>query len=232
MVTRSALVDVRPFRTGLVVATFGLMLTLGKDQGGYLGQRSAAPSASRSARPARRSSASCCCSSAGSCSRARRSARSSADSGTRFTGTCRARRRRRRGRRDVGRGTARAEAATKPVVDAETSYPDVVEPAALAPSPLLTLEPEPLVDPAGAALRRHHDRASRVHASGSQRPARLAGEAGRVGRDRRARRRAPRADARALRHRRDRDRPDLRPARDALRAAARAGHEGVEGRRA
>jgi S-DNA-T family DNA segregation ATPase FtsK/SpoIIIE len=38
MVFRSALVDVRPFRTGLVVATFGLMLTLGKDQGGYLGQ--------------------------------------------------------------------------------------------------------------------------------------------------------------------------------------------------
>jgi S-DNA-T family DNA segregation ATPase FtsK/SpoIIIE len=38
MVFRSALVDVRPFRTGLVVVTFGLMLTLGKDQGGYLGQ--------------------------------------------------------------------------------------------------------------------------------------------------------------------------------------------------
>jgi len=38
MVFRSALVDVRPFRTGLVVITFGLMLTLGKDQGGYLGQ--------------------------------------------------------------------------------------------------------------------------------------------------------------------------------------------------
>jgi len=37
MVTRSDLVDVRPFRTGLVVLACGLMITLGKDQGGYLG---------------------------------------------------------------------------------------------------------------------------------------------------------------------------------------------------
>ena len=38
VVTRSALVDVRPFRTGLAVVGCGLMLTLGKDQGGYAGQ--------------------------------------------------------------------------------------------------------------------------------------------------------------------------------------------------
>jgi S-DNA-T family DNA segregation ATPase FtsK/SpoIIIE len=37
MVTRSDLVDVRPFRTGLAVLAFGLMITLGKDEGGYLG---------------------------------------------------------------------------------------------------------------------------------------------------------------------------------------------------
>jgi DNA segregation ATPase FtsK/SpoIIIE, S-DNA-T family len=37
-VTKSALVDVRPFRTGLAVLGFGLMITLGKDQGGYGGQ--------------------------------------------------------------------------------------------------------------------------------------------------------------------------------------------------
>ena len=37
MVARSDLVDVRPFRTGLVVLAFGLMITLGKDEGGYLG---------------------------------------------------------------------------------------------------------------------------------------------------------------------------------------------------
>src|SRR5260221_2510719 len=38
MVAKSALVDVRPFRMGLVVLAFGLMIALGRDQGGYLGQ--------------------------------------------------------------------------------------------------------------------------------------------------------------------------------------------------
>jgi S-DNA-T family DNA segregation ATPase FtsK/SpoIIIE len=38
MVARSELVDVRPFRTGLAVVACGLMVTLGRDQGGYLGQ--------------------------------------------------------------------------------------------------------------------------------------------------------------------------------------------------
>ncbi|HKG43161.1 MAG TPA: DNA translocase FtsK [Gaiellaceae bacterium] len=37
MVARSDLVDVRPFRTGLVVLACGLMITLGKDEGGYAG---------------------------------------------------------------------------------------------------------------------------------------------------------------------------------------------------
>src|SRR3954447_11601634 len=38
MVVRSALVDVRPFRAGLIVVSAGLMIALGRDQGGYLGQ--------------------------------------------------------------------------------------------------------------------------------------------------------------------------------------------------
>jgi DNA segregation ATPase FtsK/SpoIIIE, S-DNA-T family len=37
MIARSQLVDMRPFRTGLVVFTAGLMLTLGKAHGGYFG---------------------------------------------------------------------------------------------------------------------------------------------------------------------------------------------------
>src|SRR6476646_393644 len=37
-VAKSALVEVRPFRTGLAVLGCGLMISLGKDQGGYLGQ--------------------------------------------------------------------------------------------------------------------------------------------------------------------------------------------------
>src|SRR2546428_3969077 len=38
MVMRSELVDVRPFRAGIAVLTAGLMITLGEDQGGYMGQ--------------------------------------------------------------------------------------------------------------------------------------------------------------------------------------------------
>jgi S-DNA-T family DNA segregation ATPase FtsK/SpoIIIE len=38
MVMRSALVEVRPFRAGVAVLAAGLMITLGKDQGGYTGQ--------------------------------------------------------------------------------------------------------------------------------------------------------------------------------------------------
>jgi S-DNA-T family DNA segregation ATPase FtsK/SpoIIIE len=38
VVMRSELVDVRPFRTGLGVLGCGLMISLGKDQGGYFGQ--------------------------------------------------------------------------------------------------------------------------------------------------------------------------------------------------
>jgi DNA segregation ATPase FtsK/SpoIIIE, S-DNA-T family len=37
-VGRSELVDVRPFRTGLVILAVGVAITLGKDHGGYLGQ--------------------------------------------------------------------------------------------------------------------------------------------------------------------------------------------------
>src|SRR5581483_5106632 len=38
VVARSDLVDVRPFRTGLAVLGGGLMIMLGRDHGGYLGQ--------------------------------------------------------------------------------------------------------------------------------------------------------------------------------------------------
>ena len=38
MVVRSALVDVRPFRSGIAIVFAGLMLALGRDQGGYFGQ--------------------------------------------------------------------------------------------------------------------------------------------------------------------------------------------------
>ncbi len=37
MLVRSKLVDIKPFRTGLVLGAFGLMLALGRDQGGAIG---------------------------------------------------------------------------------------------------------------------------------------------------------------------------------------------------
>jgi DNA segregation ATPase FtsK/SpoIIIE, S-DNA-T family len=37
MVARSSLVDLRPFRTGLLVGTIGLLLTLGEEHGGHVG---------------------------------------------------------------------------------------------------------------------------------------------------------------------------------------------------
>ena len=38
MVSRSELVDVRPFRTGLIVLSLGLLLALGTDHGGLVGR--------------------------------------------------------------------------------------------------------------------------------------------------------------------------------------------------
>src|SRR5437762_13702261 len=38
MVARSDLVDVRPFRTGLIVTAFGLLATLGAEHGGAIGR--------------------------------------------------------------------------------------------------------------------------------------------------------------------------------------------------
>ena len=37
MLVRSKLVDLKPFRTGLAVGAFGLMLALGRDEGGAIG---------------------------------------------------------------------------------------------------------------------------------------------------------------------------------------------------
>ena len=37
MLVRSTLVDLKPFRTGLVVGAFGLMIALGRDEGGAIG---------------------------------------------------------------------------------------------------------------------------------------------------------------------------------------------------
>ena len=83
MLVRSKLVDLKPFRTGLAIGAFGLMLALGRDQGGMIGGGlSAAASRTSSARPARSSSGSRSSLPARCSSRAARRARSSARSGS------------------------------------------------------------------------------------------------------------------------------------------------------
>jgi S-DNA-T family DNA segregation ATPase FtsK/SpoIIIE len=143
MVARSALVDVRPFRAGLVVLAFGLMIALGRDQGGYLGQvLGGAVGVAIGVTGSTilgtllllvgallLSGASLGAILRSSHHQVRRAA-------------TRARRPRPAAVPAVVR-EPRAKQA-QPVVDAEEAYPDVVTEAA-APSPLMSFEPEPLV---------------------------------------------------------------------------------------
>ena len=141
MVAKSALVDVRPFRTGLVVVSFGLMLALGRDQGGYLGQ--AVGGAVGVAIGVTGSTilgillllvGGLLLSGASLGALLRRSHHQ-----VRLAAS-RARRPRPVAETwDEPVAPARAR-AKKPIVDAEAAHPDVVEPSPLAPSPLLTLE--------------------------------------------------------------------------------------------
>jgi DNA segregation ATPase FtsK/SpoIIIE, S-DNA-T family len=153
MVMRSALVDVRPFRTGLVLVSFGLMVALGRDQGGYLGQLlggavgiavGATGSTILGVLLLLVGGLLLSGASLGAVLR-----RSGHQVRTHVSN------RRRRPAEPIETASheswddpipsAAPPAPRKPVVDAEAAYPDVVERVPLAPSPLLSLEPEPLV---------------------------------------------------------------------------------------
>jgi S-DNA-T family DNA segregation ATPase FtsK/SpoIIIE len=146
MVARSELIDVRPFRTGLVVLALGLMVALGRDQGGYFGQLlgglvAVALGATGSTilgillllvGGLLLSGASL----GAILRRSHHQVRS------------RVAQRRERAPAPVetwDEPAPKPAAKRKPVVDAEAAYPDVVESTPLAPSPLLSLEAEPLV---------------------------------------------------------------------------------------
>ncbi|MEN3341384.1 MAG: segregation ATPase FtsK/SpoIIIE, family [Actinomycetota bacterium] len=155
MVARSALVDVRPFRTGLAVLALGLMLTLGRDQGGYVGQAlggmvGIAIGVTGStilgallllAGGLLLSGASLGAILRRSGHRVRRAA-------------ARARRQRPPERRDTQVAPLPPQAARRPLLDAEQAYPDVVgdhehegrEHVPLVPAPLLSVEPGRLVE--------------------------------------------------------------------------------------
>ena len=144
MVARSALVDVRPFRAGVIVASFGLMLTLGRDQGGYLGQMLG--SAVGVAIGVTGSTilgvlllvvGALLLSGASLGAILRHSHHQVRHAAARA----------RRPRPAVEKWDAPPafERPKQAPVDAEAAYPDVVEPVPFTPSPLLTMEHEPLV---------------------------------------------------------------------------------------
>jgi len=151
MVVRSALVDFRPFRTGLILVVCGLMIALGRDQGGYFGQ--VLGGAVGVAIGATGSTilgillvvvGGLLLSGASLGAILRRT-------GHQLHSHVRGRRKREAAPLETWDDPIAApppaplKPKTKPV-DAEQAYPDVVEHApVLAPSPLLTLEAEPLV---------------------------------------------------------------------------------------
>jgi S-DNA-T family DNA segregation ATPase FtsK/SpoIIIE len=147
MVARSALVDVRPFRTGLVIVVFGLMIALGRDQGGYVGQvLGGAVGVAIGVTGSTILGAFLLLVGALLLSGASLGAflRGSHHQMRRAAG--RARRPARAAAAPAAVAPKPAKAA-KPPVDGAQAYPDVVsdEPVPIAPSPLLTFEREPLV---------------------------------------------------------------------------------------
>jgi S-DNA-T family DNA segregation ATPase FtsK/SpoIIIE len=155
MVAKSALVDVRPFRTGLAVLGLGVMVTLGRDQGGYFG--SMLGGAVGVAVGATGSTilgvllllvGSLLLSGASLGAILRRSGRTA----HRVATQARARRREREPEAWPEPVPApHALRASRPPVDGAEAYPDVVgdehvsQPVTLAPSPLVHAEPSPLV---------------------------------------------------------------------------------------
>ena len=138
MIVRSALIDVRPFRAGIAVLAFGLLLTLGKDQGGYFGQAlggavGVAIGATGSLLLgillmlvgglllSGSSLGAILRSSGHQMHRAAKSARRP---------------------RPAVVAVARPAPVRKPVVDAEEAYPDVVVPVSHEPAPLVVEQPE------------------------------------------------------------------------------------------
>jgi S-DNA-T family DNA segregation ATPase FtsK/SpoIIIE len=145
MVVRSALVDVRPFRVGLIVAVFGLMLTLGRDQGGYVGQMlGGAVGVAIGATGSTILGAlllvvgALLLSGASLGAILRRSHHQ-------VRGAARRARRPRTVKETWDEPVSLPVLAKKPLVDAEAAYPDIIEPMPFTPSPLLTMDHAPLV---------------------------------------------------------------------------------------
>jgi S-DNA-T family DNA segregation ATPase FtsK/SpoIIIE len=143
MVARSALVDVRPFRAGIVVLAFGLMITLGRDQGGYVGQvLGGAVGLAIGVTGTTILGVFLLLVGALLLSGASLGAilRSSHHQVRRAASRARMPR-----PAPTAARVPRPKKTAQPVVDAEEAYPDVVAETVTPPPPLVSLEPEPLV---------------------------------------------------------------------------------------
>ena len=220
---RSRLVDVRPFRLGLVVTSLGLLLVLGDAHGGYAGPGSRQPSRGCSARPACSSSARSRCS-RGAPAHGRLGGGDRPALARGAVQNVRRRASRSAGAAD-GRGhptRSRPRPAPTPLVDGVHDYPDLtetsVERARSSASPRTGWEDtQPsLFDPAEVASEAYRlpDRAVLRRSTPTGRPS--------AGHERAGRGDARRG-TRELRGRRDRRRRDLGAARHALRAPAGPG---------
>jgi DNA segregation ATPase FtsK/SpoIIIE, S-DNA-T family len=146
MVARSALVDVRPFRVGVIVVSFGLMLTLGRDQGGYVGQfLGGAVGVAIGATGSTILGALLLVVGALLLSGASLGAILRGSHHQVRGAAARARRPRRSPIETWDEPAAPPMHLKKQIVDGEAAYPDVVEPVPYAPSPLLTMDHAPLV---------------------------------------------------------------------------------------
>ena len=229
MLFRSALVEVRPFRTGLVLTIAGLLITLGSDHGGAVGGLLGGGLAKL----------------LGTTGSLIVGVTALVAGALLLTGASAGAILRRSGGA-VRRASSAARRRVERPDDRGACVPGTQAAARAAPRAARRRRPRLPRRRLGGALaaaaargragRGHPEHALRAPArAGRVRPARpLAAEGvAAAGRQRdpgeRADGRDPPAGPRALRHRRHDRRPDRRAAGDALRAAARPGHEGVEG---
>ena len=244
MLVRSALVDLRPFRTGLVVGLVGLMIALGEDHGGGVGGAlggglarvvggAGVADRRRRARPGRgaprhgRLGGALLRRSGHAVRQAGTAARRSIESLEWATGAIPTR------SRPCPRRAA--DAGLPGAVDGVEAFPDVVGRGGVSPSRRRSCTR------AGRGRADRRRRCARVRRAGDRsgvpapRPRAAEGEpAGRgdAADVERAHGAGARADARELRRRGDRRGHDRGPARRPLRAQLAPGHEGLEGRRA
>ena len=229
LLARSELLDVRPFRLGLGVGFFGLMVLLGKDNGGWIGLALGGAFAGLIGDTGAAIIGGALLLGGALLVSGARLARSC---GARDTSFARRLGRATRPRLDVDRdadgGDLRERRrrdepiAVRHVVDGAEAYPDVVSSTSQGENALLVRDDEPDFEPESLESVFETSSEHAEYRSSDRGILPLAGNGGGRQGHGRAHGRAARADAHGVRDRRERPRTDLGPARDPLRAPARS----------